>query len=174
MSGATDRCWLARTDERQAGADACAALHSLDGTPAGWLCAWLRAAKPLRQARRADPRIVDPEGEDATISLVWPPRDALAPFDDVAVQQARRVLLADSSPPDLATTLLVDDSRFAGSLVLRRGADAAARLAADPFARVWPATVLHLGPGLLGRVALPAGPGIERHGSAVPWPGGRF
>lgn len=170
----TDRCWLAIVDDAPVDADAVAPLRELDGAPAGMLAAWLRSAKPLRGARRADPRIVDPRGADALVSLVWPPRDALVAFDDVAVQGARRALLGDALAPVLATTLLVDDSHFAGSLVARRGDDAARLLRDDPFARVWPARILRVGPGLLGAAALPAGPGIERHGSATPWPGGRF
>ena len=83
-------------------------------------------------------------------------------------------MLADARPADLVTTLLLDDSHFAGSLTVRRAADARRRLAEDPFARIAPARVLHVGPGLLGDVAPPAGPVIERHGSGTPWPGGRF
>lgn len=167
----SDRCWLAVAGDRPAGADAVARLSRHDGAPAGWLAAWLRDAKPVRDARRADPRVVDPGGAAATISLVLPPRDALALFDDPAVQQARRGLLADPEPPALVTTLLVDASHFAGSLTARRGPDATARLRDDPFARVWPARLLRVGAGVLGEVALPCGPGIERNGSGVPWPG---
>ena len=83
-------------------------------------------------------------------------------------------MLADARPADAVTTLLLDASHFAGSLTVRRGPGAAALLRDDPFARNWPAQVLEVGPGLLGVVAPPPGPTIERHGSAVPWPGGRF
>ncbi|MGZ4278330.1 MAG: hypothetical protein ACXVFK_15675 [Solirubrobacteraceae bacterium] len=168
------RCWVALLEARPDGADAAASLTAADGTPAGWLAAWRRASKPVRDARRADPRIVDPSGRGAVVSLVLPPRAALPLFDDPAVQQARRAVLADAEPPDLVTTLLVDDSRFGGALTARRGPDALVRLRDDPFARVWPARLLRAGPGLLGTVARPAGPGIERHGSATPWPGGRY
>ena len=34
--------------------------------------------------------------------------------------------------------------------------------------------VLHVGAGVLGRVPWPAGPVIERYGSAQPWPADRF
>ena len=50
----------------------------------------------------------------------------------------------------------------------------AARLGDDPFARVFPPRVLHVGAGVLGRVPWPAGPVIERYGSAQPWPADRF
>jgi hypothetical protein len=157
-----------------AGADAAAPLRDLAGGGAGWLALWLRRSKPVRDARRADPRVLDARGAPAVVSLVLPPRAALAPFDDVAVQQARRDVLADAEPADLVTTLLLDDSHFAGALTARRGPGAAARLRDDPFARVWPARILHVGGGVLGTVAPPPGPTIERHGSDAPWPGGRF
>jgi hypothetical protein len=164
--------WLAVVDERPEGADAAARLRTLAGEPAGVLAAWRRHAKPVRHARRADARIVDPDGAAARISLVLPPAGAKLPFDDLAVQQARRELLA-AEPFDAVTTLLTDDSHFEGSLLVARGQDAA-RLGDDPFARVFPARVLHVGAGVLGRVPWPAGPVIERYGSAQPWPADRF
>ncbi len=171
MSG---RCWLAVVDAAPPTADAAAALHTPSGVHAGWLAIWLRASKPLRDARRADPRILDGDGPPATISLVLPDRDALTIFDDTAVQGARRAVLADARPADLVTTLLVDASHFAGSLTARRGTDAVSRLRDDPFLRVWPGRLLVVEAGLLGTVPAPPGPVIERRGSDVPWPGGRF
>jgi hypothetical protein len=170
----SDRCWLALVDAAPASADAAAPARAGDGAQVGWLAAWLRAAKPVRAARRADPRILDPRGAQAAISLVLPERAALPIFDDPAVQGARRAVLADAEPADLVTTLLVDASHFAGSLTARRGPDALRRLRDDPFARVWPARLLVVEAGLLGVVPSPPGPVIERHGSDVPWPGGRF
>ncbi len=170
----SDRCWLALVDRAPASADAAAAVRDRAGAPHGWLVAWLRAGKPLRAARRADPRIVDPDGAAAAISLVLPPRDALTIFDDPTVQGARRTVLADAEPADLVSTLLVDASHFAGSLTARRGPNAMARLRDDPFLRVAPGMLLFADRGLLGTVPAPPGPVIERHGSDVPWPGGRF
>jgi hypothetical protein len=164
--------WLAIVDERPAGADAAASLRTLAGERAGVLAAWRRHAKPVRHARRADARIVDPAGGPARISLVLPPEGARLAFDDLAVQHARRELL-QGVPFDAVTTLLTDDSRFEGSLLVARREDAA-RLGDDPFARVFPARVLHVGAGVLGRVPWPAGPVIERYGSAQPWPADRF
>ena len=102
-----------------------------------------------------------------------PGRGAWPLFDDPAVQQARRRVLA-GRPAALVSTLLADDSHFAGALTLRRGPGALELLRDDPFARVAPASLLHVGPGLLGRVPAPTGPTIERHGSAQPWPWDRF
>jgi len=170
----SERCWLALVDAAPPTADAAAALRSHDGAPAGWLAAWLQASKPVRAARRADPRIVDPDGAASAISLILPDRAALPIFDDPAVQGARRSVLADAEPADLVTTLLIDASHFAGSLTARRGPHALARLRDDPFRRVSSAMLLFVDGGLLGTVAPPPGPVIERHGSDVPWPGGRF
>ena len=63
--------------------------------------------------------------------------------------------------------------RIEGALTVARGPDAA-RLGDDPFARVFPGRVLRVEAGLLGRTRWPAGPVIERYGSARPWPSDRF
>ena len=147
-------CWLALLDEPFAGADAQARVHDRDGTPRGWLAAWRRRARPAREALRADDRLLDRSGPPAWLSLIWLPADRRPPFDAFS-------------------TLLADASHFAGSLTVARGA-AVARLADDPFARLQPARVLAVGAGVLGRVAPPCGPTIERYGSATPWPWDRF
>lgn len=170
----SERCWLALADAAPPTADAAAELRTPDGAPAGWLAAWLQASKPVRAARRADPRIIDSNGTAAMVSLVLPDGHALTIFDDTAVQGARRAVLADAEPADVVTTLLVDASHFAGSLTVRRGPDALSRLRDDPFLRVSSGRLLLVDAGLLGTVAPPPGPVIERHGSDIPWPGGQF
>jgi hypothetical protein len=90
----------------------------------------------VRWARRADARIVDPDGASARISLVLPPDGVRLAFDDLGVQHARRELLG-GQPFDAVTTLLTDDSHFEGSLLVARGEETT-RLADDPFARVFP------------------------------------
>ena len=164
--------WLALVDERPDGADAAATARTLAGEPVGVLAAWRRHVKPVRHARRVDARIVDPEGAPARVSLVLPPTGVRLAFDDVAVQHARRDVLA-GEPFDALSTLLTDDSQFDGSILVARAEDAS-RLGEDPFARIFPARILHVGPGVLGRVPWPAGPVIERYGSAQPWPADRF
>jgi hypothetical protein len=164
--------WFALVDAAD-GADLAAPLRAPDGTPAGVLAAWRRRAKPLRAARRIHAAVLDPAGDAAVVSLVLPPPGVRLAFDDLAVQQARRAVLL-GRPADAVSTLLTDASHFEGAVTVFRGADAAARAAEDPFARVFPARVLHAGPGLLGRAPAPAGPTIERYGSAQPWPGDRF
>lgn len=173
MSGT---CWIARVGARPARAEAAAPLTGVDGGPAGWLAAWHAEEAPVEDARRADPRIVDPDGAAGWVSLVWPHAGAFLLFDDGVVQGARRSVLADAEPADLVTTLLVDDRHFAGALTVRRSADAAVRLGEDPFARAdrGRTRILRIGAGLLGCVPAPPGPTIERHGSGIPWPGGTF
>lgn len=165
-------CWLALVDVAPCGADAVAAVTGLDGAPAGHLAAWRSRVKPVRAARRVDARIVDPAGAAATVSLVRPPDGVRLLFDDLAVQHARRRVLAEP-PFDAVSTLLRDASHFEGAITVARG-DQRARLPDDPFARIFRARILEVGPGLLGRVAPPAGPTIERYGSAQPWPWDRF
>jgi hypothetical protein len=166
------RCWLAVIPEPAPDVTAQAALHDADGEPAGWLAAWRRRAKPVRDARRVDDRIVDPGGAPAWISLVLPPAGARLPFDDLAVQHARRRVLAEP-PQEAVSTLLRDASHFEGAITVARGAGVS-RLADDPFARIFPASVLRVGAGVLGAAPAPAGPTIERYGSANPWPWDRF
>jgi hypothetical protein len=166
------RCWLALVDAEPEGATAAARATGLDGRPAGFLAAWIRRAKPVRGALRADPRIVDPAGPEALVSLVLAPPGMRLAFDDVAVQQARRDVLAHP-PFDAVSTLLRDDSHFEGAITVARDGQRA-RLRDDPFARVFPARLLRVEVGVLGRALPPAGPTIERYGSAQPWPWDRF
>jgi hypothetical protein len=164
--------WLALVGERPDDAAAAAPVHESDGTSAGFLAIWTRRAKPLADARRIDPRLLDAEGPEAQISLVRPPAGVRLLFDDPAVQHARRAVLA-ALPLDAVTTLLSDASHFEGSLTVARGAGVA-RLGDDPFARIFPARLLHVGAGVVGRLPAPAGPVIERYGSAQPWPQDHF
>jgi hypothetical protein len=126
----------------------------------------------VRHARRADARIVDPDGASARISLVLPPAGVTLAFDDLAVQQARRCVLA-APPQDAVSSLMRDSSHFEGAITVARGAGVA-RLGDDPFARIFRARILRVGAGILGAAAAPAGPVIERYGSANPWPWDRF
>lgn len=131
------------------------------------------AARSLIGDLRADPRIFDAAGDAAWVSLIVVPEALRPPFDDLAVQEARRRVLA-GPPPDAVSTLLADDSRFAGAITIRRGPDARALLADDPFARIHAARVVHVEAGTFGTAPPPTGPTIERHGSARPWPWDRF
>ena len=121
-------------------------------------------------ALRADPRAHDPNGDPAWASLALAPEGVSLPFDDTAVSGALRRVLAGPSRR-LVTTLLRDEVRFAGALF---AADERVPLDDDPFARIFPARVLEVGPGVLGRLPPPAGPGIARYAGGAPWPWDRF
>lgn len=137
-----------------------------DAVLVGWLAADRR---PHPKARRADPRVLDPDGEAAVVSLLWPDADRLPLFDDPAVVQARR--RARSGPsPRCVTTFTVDSRHWAGSIwVPGPGADPRD----DPFRALGRPCILPVGAGLLGRSVAFAGPAQERYLGA-PWPGGSF
>ena len=165
-------CWFALVEDWPENATAAARAYELDGRPAGVLAAWCRRGRPNREARRIDARAIDFEGAAARVSLVLPPPGVRLPFDDTAVQQARRRVLSDGAF-DAVSTLLTDASHFEGAVTVARGGDVL-RLRDDPFARVFPPRILDVEAGLFGVMDRPAGPTIERYGSATPWPYDRF
>jgi hypothetical protein len=167
------RRWMALVEGRAVGADAAASAFTLDGQPAGTLAAWRRRGKPAREALRVDERLIDSDGAPAWISLVLAPSGVRLPFDDLAVQEARRVVLRRPFPAAVST-LLRDDSHFEGAITVAHSPDAGAWLREDPFARIFPAKLLAVQAGILGSVAAPTGPTIERYGSGNPWPWDRF
>jgi hypothetical protein len=141
------------------------------GRAAGLLAAWPRGRKPLREAVRMDERLVDPDGPPAWVSLVLVPPEVAPLFDDPAVSQAMRRVL--TGPPFAAVSTLVRDAvHFAGAVTVEQG-DRPDRLADDPFARLHPACILRVGPGMFGHVGPPAGPAIQRY-SGKPWPAAGF
>ena len=131
------RCWLALVEGPVDGADAVARAFTPDGHPAGTLAAWRRRAKPVRESLRVDERLIDPDGTAAWISLVLPPLGVRLPFDDPAVQQARRLVLLHPFPAAVST-LLRDDSHFEGAITVAHSAVEMQRLREDPFARIFP------------------------------------
>ena len=167
-----NRMWLATVDERPSDATAAAPIEEA-GAPAGFLAAWSQRRKPGRGALRVDPRLVDPDGEAAWVSLVLVPNGIRLPFDDPAVQQARRRVLAQP-PLDGVSALMRDATHFEGSIAVERGERAEERLRDDPFGRIFASRVLRVGEGVLGTTLPPVGPVIERYGSANPWPGDHF
>jgi hypothetical protein len=159
--------WLALVADEPADADAASPVEG------GFLAAWTQRAKPARDARRVDARLIDARGAPALVSLVLPRAGVSWLFDDPAVQEARRRVLA-GRPFDAVSTLLRDSSHFEGAVTVARGGDEQRLRWEDPFARVFPARLLRVEGGLFGRVPAPAGPTIERYGSAQPWPWDRF
>jgi len=160
-------CWLAHAEGRPEDAIAAAPIRS-----GGYLAAFSADATPPAGERKLDARAVDPEGPAALVSLVLAPDGVTIPFDDPAVSGALRAALAAPWPAVLST-LLVEESRFAGALTAVRNGDRS-RLESDPFARLFPARIVELGPGLLGRTPPPTGPVVQRYGGGEPWPWDRF
>jgi len=102
-----------------------------------------------------------------------PDRQAALRFDEPEVQQARRDALAWWVPllgPSYVcmSTFALDASRCGGAMTVARDPG---YFHADPFARLFPGTVIHT--DLFCEVPPPAGPPVERYAGA-PWPGGRF
>ena len=144
-------CWFARLagpDEVAAGALGSAPVTTREGMPGGVLAAWPAGRKPVAAAVRMDERMLDPDGDEAWVSLVLLARDRSPLFDDPAVSGALRAVLA-GPPPDGVSTFVRDSSHFAGAVTVRR--QRPEELADDPFARFAHADVLHVGPGLFGR-----------------------
>jgi hypothetical protein len=158
--------WLALLEDLPPSPAPIAAASVSDGRV---LAAWDPVERPRVPAVKVDGRAVDPGGAPCVVSLVLAPRGVRIPFDDPAVQGARRAVLA-GPPRRLVSTLLRGDSVFAGAITAAMG-DAPFD---DPFALIFPACLLRVGPGLLGVVQAPAGPVIERYGAGSPWPWDRF
>jgi len=152
--------WLGLFDERPEDADL--ATSADVRVLAGW-----RSARhaPHPEARRIDPRLLDPAGGAAWVSLVWPDREAMPLFDDPAMVQARRAVQRGAAPRAVST-LVVDSTHFAGSIWVVEHPDA---LGDDPFRKLGTPIVLRVGAGLLGSSPRPAGPALERY-SGAPWP----
>lgn len=128
-----------------------------------------------------DGRCLDGEPVDGAFAHVCalPDPHARLPFDQPEVQQARRDALAWWIPllgEDLVciTTLapapdgVPDPVHCGGAITVARSP---AAFAADPFARLFPGTVVST--GLFCAVPPPAGPVTERY-AGIPWPGGAF
>jgi hypothetical protein len=167
-------CWFARLPEPDAAdlswAVASAPAADPDGRPAGLVVAWPRGRKPIRTATRRDERVVD-LGLPGRLGVAGAGPTQLAPlFDDPAVSQAMRRVLAD--PPFAAVSTLVRDAvHFAGAVTVAQGDDPG-RLADDPFARLYPARILRVARAC--SAACPRHP--DRSSSATPasrgrWPG---
>jgi hypothetical protein len=123
---------------------------------------------------RVDSRCVEGEHVAAYAHVcALPDRDAALRYDEPEVQQARRDALAWWIPLlgdafVCVSTFALDASRCGGALTVARDT---ARFEDDPFARLFPGTVVAT--DIFCEVPPPAGPPIERYAGA-PWPGGRF
>jgi hypothetical protein len=124
---------------------------------------------------RPDPRCIRGEPVPGAFAHVCAAqgRDEVLPFDDPAVQQARRDALAWWIPLlgeslVCVTTLALDPVNYAGAITVALDPGL---FDADPFARLFPGVTVES--DLFGFVPAPPGPPIERY-SGVAWPGGAF
>jgi hypothetical protein len=92
-------------------------------------------------------------------------------FDDPAVSSALRSVLA--GPRVRAMSTLTLDSASIGGALTAYDACPSVNQSADPFARLFPTRVLHVGGGFIGSMHPPTGPGIQRY-SGGPWPWSSF
>jgi hypothetical protein len=159
--------WFAFLMEPPVDALAVAAGYTSDGHLEGYFAAWDAALRRPLHALRIDERAVNPDGEEAWVSLALSPPGVRILYDDPAVCGAMRAVLA--GPPVIAmSTLARDASTIGGAVTAVRGASAAS-LADDPFARIFPARLLRVDRGFVGEMPAPTGPGIQRY-SGAPWP----
>lgn len=151
---------------------ATARAWSVDGRSLGFLAAWpADEDQPTPTAAKIDSRAIDAAGGGGWVSLVLGPPGLFLPFDDPAVTQATRMVLA-MPPADIFSTLVEGDDRCRGALTGGHGDTG--RLGYDPFANLFPALILRVEPGILGRMPAPVGPCTQRYGGGNPWPWDRF
>ncbi len=168
MSHRDDHAWLALVDLRPKDCFAAAPLRG-----GGWLAAWTDASECRPDdAAKVDRRAIDPAGPAGVLAWTRAHDGVFLPFDDVMVTGALRRAQADTgrSPYDVASSLLIGDSRCVGAFCGWLGDASRDPLCSSPFATLFPSRRLHVGPGLLGRVPFRAGPSGQRYGSAAPWP----
>jgi len=142
-------------------------LDLVDGSFRTWPAA---PERPTPRSLRVDARAVEPGGPATWVSWCRFEGEESLAFDDGAVTAALRRVVAGRWPVAV-TTALVDWSRIAGALTLgtsRRDVED------DPFARVFPRTILEVPSGSLGTIPAPTGPALTRYGSGNPWPWDRY
>lgn len=164
--------WFAFLPERPRDAFATTPAFRADGAQMGFLASWLVGAgrKPVG-ALGIDARAIDPHGAPAWISLALAPERTRVLFDDPAVCQAMRTALS-GLPADVMSTLVRDPSTIGGAFTATH-APTPNSLADDPFARIFPQTLLYVDAGFVGTMPAAAGPGVQRYGGA-PWPWDHF
>jgi hypothetical protein len=164
--------WFAFRPERPTDAFATIPAFRADGAQLGFLAAWRvgEGRKPIG-ALGIDARAVDVRGEPAWISLSLAPDRMRVLFDDPAVSQAMRVVLA-SPAVEVMSTLVRDPSTIGGAFTATH-LPTAEGLEDDPFARIFPRMLLRVDAGFVGSMPAPAGPGVQRYAGA-PWPWDQF
>jgi hypothetical protein len=123
---------------------------------------------------RADPRCFGGVAVHAWAHVcALPDEDARLPYDDPAVQAARRDALAWWIPLlgdalVCLTTLALDSVNCGGAITV---ATEPSLFVDDPFTRLFPGRIVET--AIFAAVPPPAGPVIERYSGAA-WPGGSF
>ena len=163
--------WFALAAEPPADALATARAYDLDGRRAGCLAAWSIERGRPPGSLGIDVRAVDPAGPAVWVSLALAPPGLRLLFDDPAVSWALRQVLAGPAC-EVMSTLTLGSATIGGALTAIRGPSPRA-LADDPFGRLFPARLLRVEPGFVGRLPMPVGPGIQRYAGS-PWPWDRF
>jgi hypothetical protein len=164
--------WFAFRPERPTDTFASTPAFRADGAQLGFLATWRvgDGRKPVG-ALGNDARAIDAHGGPAWISLSLAPERIRVLFDDPAVCQAMRVVLA-GPPVDVVSTLVRDASTIGGAFTATHAATPYG-LADDPFARLFPRMLLRVDTGFVGTMPAPAGPSVQRYAGA-PWPWDRF
>ena len=164
--------WFAFRPNRPSDAFVTTPAFGDDGAQLGFLAAWrVGAGRKPPGVLGIDARAIDPHGEPAWISLALAPEPLRVLFDDAAVCQAMRVVLA-GSPVAVMSTLVRDPSTIGGAFTATH-APTPEVVADDPFARIFPRTLLRVDGGFVGTMSAPAGPGVQRYAGA-PWPWDHF
>jgi hypothetical protein len=172
--------WFAFRPEPPPDAFVVAPAYGVDGSRQGFLAGWrVGAGRRPAGALGIDARAIDPTGESAWISLALAPEGLHMPFDDPAICQAMRVVLA-GQPLSAMSTLVRDASTIGGAFTAVQAGkpitlmdEPPIRLMDDPFARIFPRRLLLVDRGLVGTMPAPTGPGVQRYAGS-PWPWDHF
>jgi hypothetical protein len=163
--------WMLLSAERPIGAYAVAELFTLEGDSAGFIAACRGDSGRPADAFGVDVRAIDPGGAPAWLSLALAPAGMRMLFDDPAVSSALRRVLA--APPTRAMSTLTLDSATIGGALTAYDVRPKSNQSDDPFAMLFPTRLLRVGPGFIGSMSAPVGPGIQRY-SGSPWPWSTF
>ncbi|HUP84719.1 MAG TPA: hypothetical protein VM143_03530 [Acidimicrobiales bacterium] len=158
--------WLALVDDAVP-ADAGGSVAVRDGRSLVW---WEKSVARPPGGLRVDERIVAGGGRATWVSWCRLEGEASFAFDDGAVTGALR-RRHTAAWPEACSTMLVDWSRIAGAVTT---GTSIVEVAGDPFAIVFPRTLLRVAAGSLGPIPAPTGPGVTRYGSGNPWPWDRY
>ena len=163
--------WLAVRSYPPEDAIAVGELHTLDGSPAGFIAAWHADSRRPPGGLGVDARAIDPSGASAWISLALVPTGVRFLFDDPAVTSALRSVLV--GPRVRAMSTLTLDNASIGGALTAYDVCPPINQSDDPFARLFPTQLLHVGRGFIGSMLPPTGPGIQRYAGS-PWPWSAF